>query len=681
MGKITINNKEYEFEGGMSLIQVCDQNNIEIPRFCYHDKLKIAGNCRMCLVEVDKVHKPVASCALEAKDGMVVSTKSQMVKDAREGVMEFLLINHPLDCPICDQGGECDLQDQAMLYGKGCSRFEENKRSVEDKSFGPLIKTHMTRCIHCTRCVRFSEDVAGVEEIGTIGRGENMEITTYLDNIVTSELSGNVIDLCPVGALTSKPYAFKARSWELKKTYSIDVSDAVGSNIRIDSRASEVMRVLPRLNDEINEEWISDKARFSYDGLKNQRITKAYIRQAGKLIKVTWEEAIKEASNLIASSKPDEVAAIAGGLTDCETMYSAKNLLNAIGSNKMDVVNGDVEFDQKNRSSYLFNTSILGIEQSDLCLMIGVSPRYESAILNARIRKRSLEGKYPVYTIGCDDNINYKFNDLGDSSKIIEDILKGKHKICKTLEKAKKPMMIIGYGAIQNKSGKNTLATLSEIAEKYSFVNDGWNGFNILHRDAAAVGALELGFKSSSRSGDIDNILASYKRGLISTLLVFGCDEIDANKLKTKDSKLIYFGHHGDVAANYADIIIPAPAFTEKDGTFINLEGRVQRAYQAISPFGDAQPEWKAILDIASCCNIPLEYSDLDSLREKMSEEVSIFKNLDELPKVKWKKISAKGSIESYEIKPKEINFYMTNSICRSSRTMAKCVKQIGNKK
>lgn len=674
MAKITINDKSYEVEDGKTIIQVCDEVGVEIPRFCYHKKLNIAGNCRMCLVEVEKSPKPVASCAVQVANGMVIKTDSPKVKAAREGVMEFLLINHPLDCPICDQGGECDLQDQAMAYGKASSRFEQEKRAVEDKDFGPLIKTHMTRCIHCTRCVRFATEVAGAEELGSIGRGEDTEIATYLNQAVSSELSGNMIDLCPVGALTSKPYAFKARSWELKRTYSIDIHDAVGSNIMVDSRGLEVMRILPNYNDEINEEWISDKTRFAYDGLKNQRLDKPYIRKDGRLVPCSWDEALNKIFKAVRSVKPEEVAAIAGDLTDCETMLVMKDILKSIGSSNMDVFSDSVTFDPSKRSSYLFNSTILGIEESDLCLMIGANPRHEATIINAGIKKREREGNYPIYTIGCSDNLNYESRNIGDDVKIIDKLLSGKHEVCKQFNKAKKPMMIVGYGAINGKDGKALLAKLTELAEKYGFVTQDWNGFNILHRSSSVVGALDLGFASSSNSKTYSQIIDAYKRGVLKLLFILGDDNFDPNKLKC-DGTSVYIGHHGDKAAGYADIVLPGASYTEKDATYVNLEGRAQRTYKAVQPPGEAKSDSEILLRIAELLGINLPYQTLSQIRDRMAQIAPSFANIDKVIKAKWQKINSKGSIEKTTIEPLGIDYYLSNVICRASVTMANCVK------
>ncbi len=679
MVKVTINDKIYEVEDGKTIIQACDDNDIEVPRFCYHDKLKVAGNCRMCLVEVDGSPKPVASCASGLREGMKIRTDSEMVRKAREGVMEFLLINHPLDCPICDQGGECDLQDQAMVYGRGESRFAENKRAVEDKNFGPLIQTHMTRCIHCTRCVRFATDIAGIEEIGLIGRGEHAEITPYVNEVVKSELSGNVIDLCPVGALTSKPFAYTARSWELKKTESIDVMDAVGSNIRVDSRGQEVMRILPVKNDAVNEEWITDKIRFSYDGLKSQRLDSAYIRdQEGKLVAADLDAAVEHAAKIIKNTKPKELACVAGDMVDCETLSAAKSLMDALGSDLYDVFSYNVDFDKDNKSSYLFNSKITGIDESDLCFIIGADPKREAPMINARIRKRSLQdNNYKVFSLGSSKDLTCKYNELGFDIDVLNQIDSGAHELSELMKKSSKPMMIIGYGALTGKNGKSILALLAKIAEKYGVVSKNWNGFNILHRSSSIVGALDIGFAADNSEKNYENIINAYKRDMIKTLIVLADDNMDPNKLKSENGKLIYIGHHGDVAANYADVILPVPAFTEKEATYINLEGRVQKTAKVVEAPGSALEDWRIVGKIAE----KLGYKDLafenkgDFLNMLYKKHPHLNK-INQIQEVKWQAIKTNSKIQKQEIKPLGMNFYMTNSVCRSSVTMSNCVRE-----
>jgi len=674
MVEIIIDSKNIHIEKGSSIIQACEKSGIEIPRFCYHEKLKVAGNCRMCLVEVNG--RLVASCAMEVSEGMVVDTKTENVKKAREGVMEFLLINHPLDCPICDQGGECDLQDQAMKYGKCSSRFEEDKRSVKDKYFGPLIKTQMTRCIHCTRCVRFATDIAGVEEIGTFGRGENLEISTYLTKTITSELSGNLIDVCPVGALTSAPYAFKARSWELKKTETIDVSDAIGSNIRVDSRGMQVQRILPRLNEDINEEWISDKTRFFYDGLSNQRLDRPYIRSGNYLKEATWEDALDLIKVRAKGLNGDQMAAIAGDMADCESIMVLKDIMDYLGSPNIDSVPNGVYLDSRSRSSYLFNTSIAGIENSDLCLLIGADPRHEATMINARIRKRWLRGGYKIFSIGQKLDLTYPVELLGSDPKILESILKGEDKCVPALKSAKRPMMIIGYGALSREDADHILYLCSKIAEKYGFIESEWNGFNILHRSASIVGALDLKFvpgPEGMRTGEIINATISND---IKFLYLLGADDIDVRNLKNS-SFIVYQGHHGDKSANIADVVLPGAAFTEKDATYVNIEGRIQRGRLCVDRVGQAKEDCAILLEVAAKLGVKLKYQTKEELRKAMCLVSKNFSNLDNISKNKWVGCGKKGRLNSDKISSLPNNYYTSNVICRASKTMADCVDKI----
>lgn len=673
MPKLTINNQEIEVPAGITVLQACELAGVEIPRFCYHDKLKIAGNCRMCLVEMEKAPKPVASCAMPAADGMNIKTNSKLVKKAREGVMEFMLINHPLDCPICDQGGECDLQDQAYAYGKSCSQYDEQKRAVADKNMGPLIKTHMTRCIHCTRCVRFATDVAGVKELGAIGRGEHTEITTYLEKTLDSELSGNVIDLCPVGALTSKPYAFKARSWELKKTESIDVHDAMGASIRIDSRNMEVMRILPMRNDEINEEWLSDKSRFAYDGLKNQRLDKPYLKENGKFKAISWQQAYEVILNKFKEVEPREIAAIAGQFTDCETMYSMKKLLNQLNCYNHDFNQFDYYYDKSSRGNYLFNSSIQNIDQADLVLLIGANPRLAAPVLNARIRANIVDRDLAVARIGEKADLTYQVEELGNNVDVLKEIIDNKHQFADKLKKAKRPMIIVGDGVYKNDQAQDIFSIISDFIEKFNIVNDEWHGFNLLNNHAANIGALEVGFTDSRSRMSVAKLLAKAEKQEVKLLYLLGADEIDLTNIQ--NSFIIYQGHHGDKSANFADLILPAAAYTEKSATYINLEGRVQRTTQAVKKPGEALDDYQIIMNIAQKLKIDLEYTDLSSLRAEMAKKHSIFKkmNIANSGKVDFKQ---KSELE-YNIKliQPSYNFYMTNSIARASKTMAECVK------
>ncbi|MBN8512407.1 MAG: NADH-quinone oxidoreductase subunit G [Rickettsiales bacterium] len=676
MPKLKIDDKEIEVEDGLTVMQACEQAGIEIPHFCFHERLNIAGNCRMCLVEMEKSPKPIASCAMPVSEGMVIKTTTPTVQKAREGVMEFLLINHPLDCPICDQGGECDLQDQAFKYGRGKSRFTENKRSVVDKNLGPLIKTQMTRCIHCTRCIRFSSEIAGVPEMGAVHRGEHMEITSYLEKTLTSELSGNMIDLCPVGALTSKPYAFHARSWELKKTESIDVLDAVGSNIRVDSRDMEVMRILPKINDDVNEEWISDKARFSYDGLKVQRLDIPYIREQGKLVKSTWNEVIISVAKKITSVNGGEVAAIAGSITSCEAMFLLKKLLFRLGSNFVDANQFGYKIDTKNRGNYLFNTTIAGIEQSDLCLLIGANPRQVAPVLNARIGKMVRAGTLKVARIGEEDNQTYDIEELGADLSVLEEIKSGKSSFAKQLKASKNPMIVIGDAVLARSDGLAILALVHEVIKKYNIVKKDWNGFNVLHNHASMVGALDLGFIYGLKGDGTDKILEMTRSGEVKVLYVLNADDFDVTKIGN-NCFVIYQGHHGDKMAARANVILPEAAYTEQDGIFINLEGRPQMARAAISPMGYAKESWNIIVNLAKAMNVDFGISSLTEVHEIMAKENPVFANIDQILKSDFSEFSSKDKLLKKPLSKAAINYYMTDQISRASVTMAKCSKAL----
>ncbi len=675
MTNISINGKNYQVQSGITIIQACEVAEIEIPRFCYHERLSIAGNCRMCLVEVaGGPPKPVASCAMPISEGMQIFTDTPMVKKAREGVMEFLLANHPLDCPICDQAGECDLQDQAYQYGKGTGDYHEHKRAVQDKNMGPLIKTHMTRCIHCTRCVRFIEDVAGTCEIGAINRGEGMEITTYLEKNISSELSGNIIDLCPVGALTSKPYAFKARSWELKKTESIDVMDAVGSNIRIDSRGIEIMRILPRLNEEINEEWISDKTRFCYDGLKYQRLDKAYIKTNEKLTATTFNQAIETIAEKFKSLKAHEISALTGPVSAIEDIFSLKCLLDKIGTKNYDCRINNQKINSKDRSSFLFNTNISNIEQSDLCLLIATNPRKEAPILNARIRKRFLTKKLEIASIGCQDNLTYPYNFLGNELKILQEIYEDKHQFCEKLRKAKNPIIIIGEDAISNDDGELINIYCKKIAEKFSLIRDDWNGFNFLSKTTGLLNGLELDFVGSS---NVDEILEKCQSQEIKAIILHSVDDyIDFKKLK--NTFVIYIGSHGDNGADIADVILPATAYSEKNALYANLEGRIQATKRAVFAPSEAKEDWQIILELAKKLNIDLDFQNHEELRKKLIEYDNKFLYLDQAIKAKWTASNnIKKQFVNNNISTKNFDFYLSNPIARSSKTLNKCSTEI----
>jgi len=679
MPTLKIDGQEYEFEPGMSVIQVCDQNGIEIPRFCYHEKLQIAGNCRMCLVEVKPgPPKPQASCALPAGDKMEVFTKSEMVKKAREGVMEFLLINHPLDCPICDQGGECDLQDQAMAYGSGTSRYHEHKRAVEDKYMGPLVKTEMTRCIHCTRCIRFTEDVAGTTELGATGRGNHMEITTYIEKALTSELSANIIDLCPVGALTSKPYAFHARPWELKKTETIDVMDAVGSNIRVDSRGNAVMRVLPRLNEDINEEWISDKTRYACDGLQRQRLDTPYVRVDGKLKPASWDEAFEAIAKRLEGVPGEKIAALAGDLACTESMVALRELMEKLGSGNMDCRQDGAKLDASDRSSYLFNTTIAGLEEADLILLVGTNPRWEAPLVNARIRKRYLKGGLKVYNLGAPHDLTYPVEELGNAPALLATIASGKHEVFDAIKAAKRPVIILGMGALARDDGAEILAAAQHLAASTPIVQGDWNGFNVLHTAAARVGGLDIGFVPQEGGKGIVEIVEAIDKGEIEVLYLLGVDEIDPRYFG--EAFVIYQGHHGDHGASRADVILPGAAYTEKNATYVNLEGRPQRAIQAVFPPGEAKEDWKIIRALSERLGMPLFFNTLEEVRQCIAERAPHLTRVDEIVPAAWTLqpgAPKPAKIDKTPFEPVIRNFYMTDAISRVSKTMAECARLV----
>ena len=680
MPKLTIDGIAVEVPANATILQAAEQVGVEIPRFCYHDRLSIAGNCRMCLVDVEKSPKPVASCAMPAAEGMVVHTRSDRANKARAGVMEFLLINHPLDCPICDQGGECDLQDQAMAYGADRGRFHENKRAVKDKELGPLVATSMNRCIHCTRCVRFATEVAGVPELGAVGRGENMEITNYLEKMLTSELSGNVVDLCPVGALTNKPYAFGGRPWELRKTESIDVMDAVGTNIRVDAREQKVMRVLPRIHEDVNEEWLADKSRQACDGLSNQRLDRPYVRKNGKLTESTWAEAFTAVAAKVRGLPGAKVAAIAGDLADAESMFALKELMSALGSTNIDCRQDGAALDAKNRASYIFNTSIAGIEQADAILIIGSNPRTEAPILNARIRKRYLKGGLQVGVIGPQTDLTYKANNLGNDAGIVSQIAAGSHDFANVLKNAKKPMLIVGQGALARADGAAILAAAKQIADTCGLIKDGWNGFNVLHTAAARVGGLDLGFVSAN---GVRGILNGASKGEIEVVYLLGADEIDTAKLGK--AFVVYQGHHGDRGAHRADVILPGAAYTEKDGLYVNTEGRVQAALRAVFPPGEAREDWTIIRALSESLGKTLAFDNLAQLRARLRDAAPTFATVDKIQPAAWGSFGAVGqasdgrSQTSISATPFEYpvkNYYMTDPISRASRTMARCTEE-----
>ncbi|MBX3509541.1 MAG: NADH-quinone oxidoreductase subunit NuoG, partial [Parvibaculum sp.] len=638
-----------------------------IPRFCYHERLSIAGNCRMCLVEVEKSPKPVASCAMPAADGMVVHTKTEQVKRAREGVMEFLLINHPLDCPICDQGGECDLQDQSMAYGVDGSRFHENKRAVEEKYMGPLVKTVMTRCIHCTRCIRFSQEVAGVPELGAIGRGEDMEITTYLEHALTSELSANVVDLCPVGALTFRPFAYTARPWELKKTESIDVMDAVGSNIRVDARGAEVMRILPRLNDEVNEEWISDKSRFVWDGLKTQRLDTPYVRENGKLRPASWDEAFAAIAAKLNGAKPESVAAIAGDLACAESMKALKDLFAALGSPNIDCRQDGAKLDASHRASYIFNATIAGIEDADAILLIGTNPRIEAPIINARILKRTRMGGVKVGVVGPRADLSYDYDYLGAGPQSLKDL----GGFADVLKNAQRPLIVVGQGALARADGAAVLAEAIALAKSVGAVSGEWNGFSVLHTAAARVGGLDLGFVPGAGGRDVAGILDGASKGEISFVYLLGADEIDMAKLGS--AFVVYQGTHGDAGAHRADVILPGAAYTEKPATWVNTEGRVQLGRRAVFPPGQAREDWAILRALSAVIGKTLPYDNLEALRAAMAAAAPHFAEVDVAVPAGALPDLPKGELDAAPFESAVKDFYMSNPVARASAVMAEC--------
>jgi NADH-quinone oxidoreductase subunit G len=659
MPKVTVDGLELEVPAGATVLQACEMAGKEIPRFCYHERLSIAGNCRMCLVEVAPgPPKPQASCALPATEGQIIRTDTPMVKKAREGVMEFLLINHPLDCPICDQGGECDLQDQSVAYGRGASRFEENKRAVTEKYMGPLVKTAMTRCIQCTRCVRFAEEVAGIEEVGAIGRGENMQITTYLEHAMQSELSGNVVDLCPVGALTAKPYAFEARPWELKKTPSIDVMDAVGTNIRLDSRGRAVLRALPRINDDVNEEWASDKTRHAVDGLTHRRLDKPYIRKDGKLVAASWAEAF----DAIKPHWTGKAAVLAGDQVDCETMFAARELA---GASMLEGRQTGLAYDTSSLSAVNFNTTIAGIEHADVILLVGSDLRREAPLVNTRIQKAIRKRGAKVFAIGPVTDLTYKVEWLGDD---LSALTKAPKALADALKTAERPAIIVGGGALRY-AGVHGAALA--FAKKYKLVraNDtgGWNGFNVLHFAAARMGGLMLGY---AHDGGIKTLAIAKPK----LAFFLGADEVDYSLFA--DSFKVYVGHHGDNGAHHADVILPGAAYSEKSGTYVNLEGRVQRGERAVFPPGDAREDWAIFRALSDVLGKRLPFDSLDALRVEMAKVVPAL-GVEGLADYGWSEPSlsadVSGKIADYPIK----DFYLTNAICRASETMQKCSAEL----
>ncbi|TCS17356.1 NADH-quinone oxidoreductase subunit NuoG [Caulobacter sp. BK020] len=672
-----VNGVEVEFEPGMTVLQVAELAGEEIPRFCYHERLSIAGNCRMCLVEVKPgPPKPQASCALPAAEGQEIFTKTPMVKKAREGVMEFLLINHPLDCPICDQGGECDLQDQAMGYGRDDSRYEENKRAVEEKAMGPLIKTVMTRCIQCTRCVRFITEVAGSPEIGLISRGEDVEITTYLGAAVTSELSANVIDLCPVGALTSKPYAFEARPWELKKTESIDVMDALGSSIRVDARGNAVLRVLPRVNDDVNEEWISDKTRYAVDGLQRQRLDRPYVRVDGKLQPASWAQAFAAVAARIKAAKPERVGVIAGDLQDAESLKATKDLFTALGVKNLDARQDGSALGDGPRESWLFNSTIAGIENADVVLFVGANPRLEAPVLNARFRKQWIAGKTRFGVIGQQADLTFDYDYLGAGTKTLAGLAKSKSDFVTALKNAERPAIVIGQGALSRADGAAVLKAAAAVAKTFKVVRDGWNGWNVLHTAAARVAGLDLGFTPGEGGLSTADML---KPGALDVLFLLGADECET---AASDAFKVYLGTHGDAGAHKADVILPGAAYTEKNGLYVNTEGRVQMGERAVFPKGEAKEDWSILRALSEHLGAKLPYDSLDQLRAKLFADHPTFGQIDfapgSIPTVfDLSGLGGEGELSDAPLESPIKAFHLTNPIARASVTMAECAATV----
>jgi NADH-quinone oxidoreductase subunit G len=680
MAILKVDGKEIEVPDHYTLLQAAEEAGAEVPRFCFHERLSIAGNCRMCLVEVKGgPPKPAASCAMGVRDlrpgpnGELpeVFTNTPMVRKAREGVMEFLLINHPLDCPICDQGGECDLQDQAMAYGVDASRYHENKRAVEDKYIGPLVKTIMTRCIHCTRCVRFTTEVAGISELGATGRGEDMEITTYLEQAMTSELQGNVIDLCPVGALTSKPYAFQARPWELTKTESIDVMDAVGSAIRVDTRGREVMRILPRINEWVNEEWISDKTRFVWDGLRTQRLDRPYVRRKGKLTPASWSEAFAAIKDAVAKSNGEKIGAIAGDLASVEEMYALKQLMASLGSANIDCRQDGAALDPAlGRASYIFNPTIEGIEDADALLIVGANPRFEASVLNARIRKRWRMGEFPVGVIGEAVDLRYDYEHLGAGPETLKELAEGGHKFLSVLKKAKRPMIIVGQGALARTDGAAILSQAAKVAEACKAVSSDWNGFAVLHTSAARVGGLDIGFVPGEGGKDIAAMM-----GAMDVLFLLGADEFEMDRIG--DAFTVYIGTHGDAGAHRADVILPGATYTEKSGTYVNTEGRVQMTNRAGFAPGDAREDWAILRALSDVLGHKLPFDSLQQLRAALYGDFPHLARIDEIEAGDPADVAAiakkGGRVNKAAFASPVKDFYLTNPIARASAIMAEC--------
>ena len=663
MIKLKVNDKEIEVEEGLTVLQACEQAGFEIPRFCYHEKLSIAGNCRMCLVEMEKSPKPIASCAMPAAEGMNIKTNTPKVEKSRKGVMEFLLANHPLDCPVCDQGGECDLQDQSMFYGIDKSRFKENKRHVPEKYMGPLIKTQMTRCIHCTRCIRFATEVAGVPELGAIGRGEDMQITTYLEKAMESELSANVIDLCPVGALTSKPYVFEARPWELKKTETIDVMDAVGSNIRVDTYGWEVKRVLPKVNDDINEEWISDKTRYACDGLKNQRLDNPFIKNNGQFQKTSWEDVYSLIKLKINQTTPDKISGFTGDLTNMETQFAAKEFFDKIlTSNYLESRSENIFVDTSKRENYIFNSSINSIEESDFILLVGTNPRYEATILNSRIRKSYLNNRAEIYSFGDQGDLTYPYKVINESNKALDNFLSGKGDLYNKFKNSSKPMVILGFSFFLGKSAKYFQEKLNSFQKNY--INEefkDWKIINVLSKDASTVGAFDLDIINTSDG--YNKTLEKLNNNEFELIFLFGQDNLNFSK---KNEFVVYIGSHGDKGAETADIVLPSPAYTEQNGYYTNLEGKIQKAYKATYPPGSAKEEWLILNELSKLIRNKVLFKDRNYLEDSL-------KNYLNTKKKHTLQSSENNNFIEEQIKTIQIDYFYSNVIARASKTMSEC--------
>ena len=663
MLKLKINNIDIEVEDGLTVLQACEKAGVEIPRFCYHERLSIAGNCRMCLVEMEKSPKPIASCAITAIEGMNIKTNTPLVEKARKGVMEFLLANHPLDCPVCDQGGECDLQDQSMFYGVDKSRFKENKRMVAEKNMGPLVKTQMTRCIHCTRCVRFATEVAGVPELGAIGRGEDMEITTYLEKSMESEMSGNVVDLCPVGALTSKPYVFEARPWELKKTETIDVMDAVGSNIRVDTYQWEVKRVLPRVNEDINEEWISDKTRHANDGLLNQRLDTPYIKKNDTFIKSSWEEAFRLIKDKISQTSEDRICGFVGDMINMEASYCFKELFSKVlQSNNYESRIDYSYLDSSDRKNYLFNTKIKNIEESDLIILIGTNPRLEATILNSRIRKAFTNNKTEIISMNDLGDLTYPYKFINGDTETIKNISEDNHKLSEKIKKSTKPLIIFGQSSLLLKSFSFIFESLKKFLIKNNKISDEWNSLNVMSNDASTVGSFDLGiYKNSNNENEV---LQNLQNNIYEIVYLLGVDNLNFSK---KKEFIIYQGSHGDKGAEFADIILPGAAFTEQDGHYTNLEGVIQKAYKASYPPGEAKEDWIIINELSNYLISKNLYETKESLEKSMINYLNLHKSKNETLN------KTNNNFVKEKIIIKNIDYYHSNAIARASKTMSEC--------